>query len=256
MAQSTTGIGTKIVSDTLTSTDVNTIVSTIDDNSADAESRIAANEADKIEFTGNAVVVPKSSDGGIKVDTTTPTYGWRDITGDVKLITGGGGTDPTLAAYIGNIYQLQFDTLNTDEVFMEFHIPHDYTIGTDLYIHTHWSHNSASVTSGSVTWTAESTYAKGHNTDAFSATKLVTLTEAASTTQYQHMVTESQLSTSGGSATLLDTDDIEPDGMILVRINLTANSMNGGIDPFLHTVDLHYQSTNIGTKNNSPDFYT
>jgi len=258
MSQSQTGIGAKATNDTLSAAEFTTVNTTLNNNATDAEARIAANEAalaGNLALTGNAVVLPKDNDGGIKVDTTTPTYGWRDITGDVKIITGGGGTAPTLASYIGNIHQLKFDTLNTDEIFLEYHIPHDYAIGTDLYIYTHWSHNSASVTSGSVTWIAEATYSQAHNSGAFSATKLVPMTEAASTTQYQVMLTEAQLSTSGGSATLLDTDDIEPDGIVLVRVNLTANSMSAATDPFLHTVALHYQSTNIGTKNNSPNFY-
>jgi hypothetical protein len=79
-------------------------------------------------------------------------------------------------------------------------------------------------------------------------------------TQYMHMVCEAPASIPGGSANLLDTDDIEVDGMVFGRVYLVANNItvSGGAVPdvFLHQVDIHYQSTNVATKQRSPDFWT
>jgi hypothetical protein len=203
------------------------------------------------------LIVSKASGEGIKVDTITPTFGWRDLTGLVT-IRGIGSTDPSFNVFRNNIRQQQFSV--NDECFLEFHMPHDYAPGTDIYIHPHWSHNSAVVTGGSVTWTCESTYSKGHNQAAFPASVLIDCTQNASTTQYQHMVSESQASTAGGGAALLNTTNLEVDGVILVRVYLKTNAITvsgGGVpEPFLHFVDIHYQSSNISTKAKAPNFYT
>lgn len=217
-----------------------------------ADSALQAFESDFFTFS-------KDTGKGIRVDTTTPTFGWHDIIG-LLLPDQQGANAPTLAAFIGgNVRRFAFSA--TDKADCEFHIPHDYAAGTDLYIHAHWSHNGTAI-SGNLVLSFSSTYAKGHNQAAFGAEKTVTLTYAtvdiATTPRYQHRIDEVQLSTSGGSATLLDTDLLEPDGVI--GVNLTATTIptiTGGApnEPFIFFVDVHYQSTGIPTKQRAPDFY-
>lgn len=204
------------------------------------------------------IILPKANTDGIKVDSATPTYGWRDLTGDIT-IRGIGATDPSFNIYRGGIRQFQF-TVN-DEVFVEFHQPHDWAVGTDLYLHFHWSHIATTVTGGSVTWGAEVTWAKGFDQAAFQAPVTTTIAQNASTTQYQHMIAEVQLTAASPSASQIDTDNLEVDGVFLVRGYLSANAMTvsgGGVpEPFLHYIDIHYQTTNIGTKAKAgPAFYT
>lgn len=206
------------------------------------------------------LILPKTSGNGIKVDTTTPTFPWHDIIGSIQLR--GTGSDPAWAAYDGSsiIYQAQFTATNK-YLWMVYHIPHDYVPGSDLYIHSHWSHNVTTVNGGSVTWEWQVSYASGYDTDTFTTPVAITYASNASTSQYGHVIGETQLSSSGGSGgTLLDSDDIEIDGLILVRVRMSANNITvsgGGVpDPFLHTVDVHYQSTNIGTKDKNTPFYT
>lgn len=202
------------------------------------------------------LILPKTTSTGIKVDATTPTFGWRDLRAEIRT-RGVGGTDPNDGIYIGNIRAYNFSV--NDEAWIEFHVPHDYVAGTDIHLHFHWSHNSAIVTGGSITLEANVTYAKGHDQAAFLAEITTTLSPNASTTQYQHMVSEVQLSASSPSASQIDTDDLEPDGLILARVYLSANNITSGgavPDPFIHEVDVHYQSTNIATKDKEPDFYT
>lgn len=198
------------------------------------------------------IIMSGTTGEGIEVDISSPTFGWQDMIGEIK-IRGIAATDPSYPIYRNNIRAYQF-SLN-DVVWNEFHVLHDYVPGTDLYIHTHWSHTSAAVTTGSVTWSFEITYAKGHDQAPFPATKTITVTQNGSTTQYQHMIAEVAFTAATADATHFDRDDIEIDGLILVRTELTANSLSAATDPFLHYVDIHYQTTNIGSKNKAPNFY-
>lgn len=207
--------------------------------------------------TGDDLVIDKASITGIKVDLSTPTFPWHDIIGNVTVKTTGAGT-PTFGTYRGNVQQYSFAV--NDAIYIEFHIPHDYVPGTDIHIHYHWSHIATTVTGGTVTWRVEATYAKGHNQAAFPALITLDTSPTASTTQYQHLISEVQFSTAGGSGSQLNTTNIEPDGLILCKISLNANAItvSSGLapDPFLHFADIHYQSTGIGTKQKAPDFYT
>jgi hypothetical protein len=138
-------------------------------------------------------------------------------------------------------------------------MPHDYAMGTNLYIHVHWSHTGTLVTGGSTTWGFELMYARGHDQAAFPAPITVSVSQNASTTQYQHMIAEGLASTPGGSGVLLNTTDLEVDGLIQCRLFLDSNdiTVSGGLvpDPFIHMVDIHYQSTGAPTKNRAPSFW-
>jgi len=200
---------------------------------------------------GGQIIINSATGNGIKVDLTTPTFPYHDLLGKIHA-KGTGANNPTWAVYRTPIWQYQFSV--NDEVWVEFHMPHDYVPGTEIYIHVHWSHKETTVTSGGVTWGFNSAYARGYDTEAFSdPTTPVTIYQAASTTQYQHMIAEIQLSSGGG---LIGTSPLEIDGLLLVRTYLSANTMNGTPEPFLHFVDIHYQSTNIGTKYKNTPFYT
>jgi len=198
----------------------------------------------------NDILLSASIGIGMKLQPGNPNFGWRDLKGSPR-IRATGGTDPAFAVYnpagSNNIRQLQFSV--NDEVWIEYHIPHDYAPGTDLHIHFHWSLNQAGV-SENVTWGANVLYAKGFNQQAFGGTTTnVTILQASSTTQFQHRISEVQLSTNGQ----INGKDIEVDGVILARVYLNANS--GATEPFLHFTDIHYQSTNLPTLNKAPNFY-
>jgi len=184
---------------------------------------------------------------------------WKDLVGSIT-VRGTGPTSPALSAYQGgNIDQFAFSA--GDEVMVEFHIPHDYAPGTDLYLHFHWSHNGTAI-SGDMTWAADVTYAKGFNQANFPAAVSTSVTFATTdittTPQYRHRVDEVQLSASSPSGSQIDTDDIEVDGVILMRVSASAiPTITGGSpnEPFLHFVDIHYQAGYIGTANKAPNFY-
>lgn len=203
------------------------------------------------------LVLPKASTAGIKVDISTPTFGWADIIGD-QFSNNTGATKPALVSYNGAVQSWQFAA--DDEAFMSFHLPHDYVKGTDIFLHIHWSHTGTLVTGGTVTFKVSSIYAKGHDQDAFDSPAVGTFVGSASTVQYRHMLTEVQYSDSTPSGLKINTSLLEPDGVIEMTFEVDANDItvsSAGIpDPFIHLVDIHYQSTGlIGTKDKAPDFY-
>ena len=207
--------------------------------------------------TASNFIVPKTSGKGIKVDTDTPTFGFADILGD-QFSKNTGATKPTLTAYNGAVQSFRFGV--GDEAYLSFHMPHDYVPGTDIFIHVHWSHTSAIVTGGTLTFKVTSVYAKGYDQAAFGAPVSGTFTGTASTTQYQHIISETQYSASAPAGLQLDTDDIEVDGIIEMTFEVDANNItsSGAVpDPFIHYVDIHYQTTGIiGTKDKNTPFYT
>lgn len=209
-----------------------------------------------VDSDGN-VVLDKSSGRGIKVDSDSPTFGFADIIGD-QFSKNTGATKPILATCNGDINAWQFEV--GDEAYMSFHIPHDYVAGTDIFLHIHWSHTGAFVNGGTITFKATSIYSKSHNQAPFSVPVAGTFTGNASAVQYQQILSEVQYSASSPSGLQVDTDDLEPDGVIEMTFEVDANNITvseGGIpDPFVHFVDIHYQTTGvIGTKDKAPPFY-
>ena len=228
--------------------------------------RVESNNFMAVNVISGGVVLPKASGIGVKVDPAAPSYPWHDLLGAIS-IRGVGATDPGYNVYRGGIRGYQFAV--NDEVFIEFHIPHDYVPGSDIHLHFHWSINgktkagaaAGTVTGGTTTWGSEVSYSKGHNQAAFIAPITRTVVSATTaSTLYQHYITETQLSAASPSASQLDSDDLEVDGVILCRAYLSANNItvsSGSVPaPFLHYVDVHYQSTGIGTKQKAPDFWT
>lgn len=210
-------------------------------------------------FSDN-IILPKTSGNGIKVDTSAPTFGWHDLLG--PIVVKAGATDPTIATYRGSIKDYSFSNAVMNEVFNDFHIPHDYFPGSDIYLHVHWSQNvvdsgGAAGAPGVVKWYFDVSYSKGHNQDVFIAPITTSVTQTASGTQYRHMLAEVQLSAASPSGAQLDSDNIETDGIILVRTYRDPADVADTLNqvPFLHYVDIHYQSTGIATKQKSPNFY-
>ena len=77
--------------------------------------------------------------------------------------------------------------------------------------------------------------------------------------QHCHRVDEINLTSVGGSASTLDIAEIEVDGLIEMHYDVvTIPTITGGTgnEPYFFTLDIHYQSTGIGTKSKDPDYYT
>jgi hypothetical protein len=194
---------------------------------------------------------------GIKVgEFGADDYGWRDLNGQ-PVFDATDPLGPSVNPYLGSIRQMQF--AENDQLTYLFHIPHDYLMGSDIFMHVHWSHNSATLTGGSATWGFELSWSKGFDQAAFSPPVTFNVQGSANVIPYQHIVTEGAASVSGGTATQIDTDDLEVDGVLICRFFLNSNDLTDAVsvpEPFVHFVDIHYQSTGVPTKNKTPDFWT
>lgn len=194
------------------------------------------------------VVFDNTAGKGIKLDIDTPAFGWRDITADIQ-VRGSGAADPAFAVYGATVMRAySFSATVNQEVFLVFHMPHDWVVGTPIYFHAHWSNAAATPNTGNVVWSFDYSFAKGFNQEAFPAIQTVSVTQASPATRYQHMVAETV-------AVTIPT--LEVDGLILVRGYRNATAVNDTCTDavFLHTMDIHYQSSNIATKNKAPNFY-
>lgn len=185
--------------------------------------------------------------------------GWRDLEGPI-IVPNAGANRPTLTTYVNDIEDYAF-AANDHYGPIKFHIPHDWAPGTDMFIHTHWSHNGTNI-SGSLVLNYNFLYAKGHGQQQFpSAQKTIVHTisdlNITNTPSRLHRIDEVPLSTPRGSVTLLDTDGIEVDGLILMHFDTpTIPTITGGAaKPFIHYVDIHYQADRHSTRRRAPNFY-
>jgi len=195
-------------------------------------------------YLPNGLVIGAGSETGLKVDVDTPAYGFRDITGEI-VTRGVGATDPAWTQIgSGPFYAYSF-AIN-DVCWIVFHIPHDYKKGTPVFIHTHWLPDGTDT--AIVKWKYDYTYARGHNQQAFDATgQSVNSEQAPPGVAYQHMVTETAS---------ISIPHMEPDGILYVKMTrLTNGAVDNADEILVLTLDVHYQSTNMATKNRSPDFY-
>jgi hypothetical protein len=192
---------------------------------------------------------------GIRVGGTATSFPWRDLEGPIRPKDTGVGK-PTLSTYRAPIRAFSF--IANDIVDLEFHWPHDWVPGTDVYIHTHWSHTGTNIT-GSLVLEYSWSFAKGHNQSVFPAATTLTHTvgslSLAGYPQYQHIISETQLSAATPAAGQIDTDNLEVDGLLLMSLTPTTIPTITAGSLFIHYVDIHYQSSNIGTKQKSPNFY-
>lgn len=205
------------------------------------------------DFNSNSPVISNSIDGGIRLDITNPTYGWHDLLSPTIIYSGAASNKPSFDTFRGNIRQYSF--VVNDESFHHFHLPHDYKMGTDLYIHAHWTHAASDVTSGSVTWEFEATYSKGYDRANWPLPITLPVTQTAPTSAYRHMIAEIPLSSAGGVGGKLVTEDLETDGVVEVRLKLASNTINGTPRIFMNYCDIHYQTTGVPTKNRNYNFW-
>lgn len=170
---------------------------------------------------------------------------YRDILGQIS-VRGVGASDPAWSI-IGATTFSAYKFSVGDEIWISFHLPHDYILGSGIFFHAHWVPDGTNT--NSVKWQFTYSYAKGHNQGAFGLASPTTVTaeQVVGGTPYQHYVTE--------TAEITD-DTFEPDGIINVHVSRITNGATDNTDGvFLFTTDVHYQSNNLGTINRAPNFY-
>jgi hypothetical protein len=174
--------------------------------------------------------------------------GWRDNIIEITLRNG--PADAQFALFRDGIYLPSFVQSGVQNGYGNWHIDHDYKMGSALYLHIHWSANSA--LTGTVRWGFEYTLAKGHQQMAFGPTTTIYVEQAATGVQYMHYVAEVS------EADAIPGTLIEPDTMILCRVFRDATHPNDTFDDqvFGVALDLHYEVAQASTPFKRPNFFT
>lgn len=207
--------------------------------------------SDPKEFNYYRPVISNAKGDGIQLNGDNPKFGWHDALSFITIDLGAASNKPTFSTFIGTVKKYQF--VVGDESYHNYHIPHDYLPGSDLYIHVHWATNATNVLNGTTTWNFEATYSKGYAQGTFNTPVNVQVVGVATeTSPFTHYISEVLLS---GVETpgLLDTNLIEADGILLVRTSLINHTLD--TNPFMLFCDMHYQSTGIPTINRNHPFW-
>jgi hypothetical protein len=243
-------------------------------STASNDTRLIKNASGTLEWSDNNSVPSGASRYGeiITADGSgSSAYGqlvWKDLIGAINTATSGVGV-PDYATFMTGVSGYQFTS--GEAINLNFHIPHDYAVGTDMYLHVHWGHNQASLAgTETISWDFAMSYAKRTATAPYATftdgkggaagttiTPSITMGSTVNITnypQYCHVVEEIQLTAATPVGQQMDSDNIEVDGTIACTLTCTETNWTTG--PFLFFVDIHYQADIEGTKNKDPNFYT
>ena len=175
---------------------------------------------------------------------------WRDNVSDFTRAATAGATAPIFASWQGGLYAYSFPSNADRELFIAFHIDHDWMPGTDLYPHVHWAPSTATGSGTYVQWGFEYTVAKGHQQEAFPTPTTVYASGMVLGIQNMHHITETN------DAAVIPGSGIEIDSVIYMRVfrdTSIGNHYTGAVWGLF--ADLHYLSDREGTVNKAPNFY-
>lgn len=208
---------------------------------------LQAQQYNEKEYSGLILAQSLEKRNIIEPHSNYPNSGWADILGDLN-VRGTGGASPAWTTFRNGINAYSFSASSLQEIWINFHMPHDYMIGTMIYPHVHWS--TTGTNTGSVVWRMEYTFARGYSIEAFPATATTTITQAFTGTAYTHMIAEP----AEGAGLLLA--NLEPDTLILCRFYRdAANPADTQTQAaFVFNIDLHYQTEGFTTNERNRPF--
>lgn len=168
---------------------------------------------------------------------------WRDLL-TALIPPASGVTIPVVTAVGAGGMQMPLWAIN-DAMYFAWHIPHDYSPGTQVHMHAHWCVDGTNVQPVRwefMWWFSRGTTATSRGTFAFgSAGTITTATQAANGTAYTHFIAETAAIT---------IPNIEVDGLIQVRLRrITNGGTENTNNVFYNQADLHYQAITPGTVN-------
>jgi len=185
--------------------------------------------------------------GSGKGGPTPGPLGWKDNIQPFSAARGRGTTEPVWSDIGNGQYLYKFTT--GDELFIPYHVDHDYARGKKAYPHIHFICDQDQDIGDTVTWRFAYIIAKGHSQGG-------SLTGAESTIDMTYTYTGDEVA---GEHIIVECSDgqafdlIEPDTVILARVELLAETVDGDIYGIM--ADLHYEADRDSTINKSPDFY-
>lgn len=169
---------------------------------------------------------------------------WKDLICPFQ-VPAAGATIPVVTQIDASAISMPLFQVN-DQLWVSWHMQHDYVLGSDVFFHVHWLATGTNVQP--VKWQFTYYHAKGHDQASFAfGGGTVVSAQQASSAQYRHMITETAAVTISG---------LEPDSAILCEVKRVTNGGTDNTDNvFAFQGDLHYEADVIGTKNRTPPFY-
>jgi len=186
---------------------------------------------------------PSGDGGGVSGEE----YGWNDNIQWFSNARGNGTTEPQWRDMGNGHYGYNFTT--GEELFINYHILHDYKQGTNAYPHIHFIVDQTMTAGQQITWRFGYVIAKGH-------AQGQSLTVAETTFDMTYTATGAEIA---GEHLLLECSDlqafdvIEPDAIVSARVELISENVAGLVYGIM--CDLHYQTDRHSTLNKAPDFY-
>jgi len=209
---------------------------------------------------GGSLVVPSEINKGIKVNGGSNTVSIMDLKG-ILIIDRVGVNAPSLEVYKTGIEDFAY--ASGDKQRWRMHVEHWDQIGGDKYLHAHIRHNGTAI-SGDLVITFDICHNYGHSRpgspDPIQIVQTVASADIATKmSQYDTLIEDILMAQSGGGAGLIDSDNWLPDDDILITMTVTTlPTITGGTTNrvFIPYCDIHCGSTNVGTKNRAPDFWS
>jgi hypothetical protein len=173
--------------------------------------------------------------------------GWKDNIVMLNLGQSGGVAEPDFEDFINGMKQWAFSPSTIEELYITFHIDHDYKPDSAVFPHIHWTPSSNAT--GVVRWGIDISRAKGHSQEAFNTNTTIYIEQEAGGVDRMHHVAEYATGIFGGG-------DLEPDTVLICKVFRDATHPNDTYpdDAFGIACDLHYESDRNATPQKTPDF--
>lgn len=175
---------------------------------------------------------------------------WQDYITSIEVRGTSGQNNPAFNTYMGNFQGYLFHASSMNQAWCNFHIAHDYAMGTYIFPHVHWLPTTNSA--GAVRWGFEIMVAKGHSQQVFgNPVTVYATTSVPANSLGLHVVSEVS------EADAILPTNLEPDSFVKVRVFRDAAHPEDTYPGLAHAwfCDLHYQSDKFGTVNRAPNFF-
>ena len=177
------------------------------------------------------------------------TYVWNSIT--ERVFGHDENNSPSVGVVKGNMKGLLFSGTVLNETWVDFTLPNDIHLDSNLYLGVHWmglTNNTGDVKIG-----LEYQIIKGFAQEALGDTTTCYIVQSL-TGNHQYKAHTSLVS--DGDA--IDSTSIEPGALLKVRVFRDPSDSGDTLSENIHLwqLSLHYQKARQGTRNRSPNFYS
>lgn len=227
-------------------------------NAVDSTSRVpwssvgAPNGVASLDANSKMMQVPLYVDGQDTILTSNGQPIWAELVKEFMIkATNGTSNNPTFGATVGNMQGLIFSASTLQQVWVDFTIPHDYEVGTEVFPKLNWM--PLTTATGTVVWGMEYVIAKRDGSFTAASATTITIAHSISTnSQFKNMASEPQNAGQGIPGTLL-----EPGAVIKMRIYRDAANALDTYGDTTHAwqMSLHYQVGQLGTRGRLSNYF-